>query len=42
MVKTLRCARAGQFKAIPGTDFDLKADLVLLAMGSCIPFTTAC
>jgi glutamate synthase (NADPH) small chain len=34
VVKTLRCARAGaDFKEIPGTDFDLKADLVLLAMG---------
>ena len=33
-VKTLRCARAGSdFKPIPGTEFDLKADLVLLAMG---------
>jgi glutamate synthase (NADPH) small chain len=34
VVKTLRCARAGaDFKEIPGTDFELKADLVLLAMG---------
>jgi glutamate synthase (NADPH) small chain len=34
VVTTLRCARAGSdFKPIPGTDFDLKADLVLLAMG---------
>ncbi len=33
-VTTLRCARAGSdFKPIPGTEFDLKADLVLLAMG---------
>jgi glutamate synthase (NADPH) small chain len=33
-VTTLRCARAGSdFKPIPGTDFDLQADLVLLAMG---------
>ncbi len=33
-VKTLRCARAGNdFKPVPGTEFDLKADLVLLAMG---------
>ncbi len=33
-VTTLRCARAGtDFKPIPGTEFDLKADLVLLAMG---------
>jgi glutamate synthase (NADPH) small chain len=34
VVKTLRCARAGSdMKEIPGTEFDLKADLVLLAMG---------
>jgi glutamate synthase (NADPH) small chain len=34
VVKTLRCAKAGpDFKEIPGTEFDLKADLVLLAMG---------
>ena len=33
-VKTLHCARVdGKFKPIPGTEFDLKADLVLLAMG---------
>ena len=33
-VKTLKCARAGaDFKPVPGTEFDLKADLVLLAMG---------
>jgi glutamate synthase (NADPH/NADH) small chain len=33
-VKTLRCARVdGKFKPIPGTEFDVKADLVLLAMG---------
>jgi glutamate synthase (NADPH) small chain len=33
-VKTLRCARAGSdMKEVPGTEFDLKADLVLLAMG---------
>jgi glutamate synthase (NADPH) small chain len=33
-VKTLKCARAGaDFKPIPGTEFELKADLVLLAMG---------
>ncbi len=33
-VKILRCARAGSdFKPIAGTEFDLKADLVLLAMG---------
>jgi glutamate synthase (NADPH) small chain len=33
-VKVLKCARAGaDFKPIPGTEFDLKADLVLLAMG---------
>ncbi len=34
VVTTLRCARAGSdFKPVPGTEFDLKADLVLLAMG---------
>ncbi len=33
-VKILKCARAGSdFKPLPGTEFDLKADLVLLAMG---------
>ncbi|MDP8996546.1 MAG: FAD-dependent oxidoreductase, partial [Pseudomonadota bacterium] len=33
-VKVLKCARAGaDFKPIPGTEFELKADLVLLAMG---------
>jgi glutamate synthase (NADPH) small chain len=33
-VKTLRCARTGSdMKEVPGTEFDLKADLVLLAMG---------
>jgi glutamate synthase (NADPH) small chain len=33
-VTALKCARAGSdFKAVPGTEFDLKADLVLLAMG---------
>jgi glutamate synthase (NADPH/NADH) small chain len=33
-VKTLRCARCdGQFKPIPGTEFEIQADLVLLAMG---------
>jgi glutamate synthase (NADPH) small chain len=33
-VKTLKCARSGSdFKPVPGTEFDLKADLVLLAMG---------
>jgi glutamate synthase (NADPH) small chain len=34
LVTTLKCARAGSdFKPVPGTEFDLKADLVLLAMG---------
>ncbi len=34
VVTTLKCARAGSdFKPIPGTEFGLKADLVLLAMG---------
>ena len=33
-VKTLRCSKAGpDMKEMPGTEFDLKADLVLLAMG---------
>ena len=33
-VKALQCARAGSdMKPIPGTEFELKADLVLLAMG---------
>ncbi len=33
-VKTLKCARSGpDFKPQAGTEFDLKADLVLLAMG---------
>ncbi|HZL31324.1 MAG TPA: glutamate synthase subunit beta [Pseudolabrys sp.] len=33
-VKKLRCARLdARFKPIPGTEFDIEADLVLLAMG---------
>jgi len=33
-VKTLHCARVdNKFKPVPGTEFDIKADLVLLAMG---------
>ena len=33
-VTVLKCARSGSdFKPIPGTEFELKADLVLLAMG---------
>ena len=37
-VKSLRCVRVdGKFLAIPGTEFDLKADLVLLAMGFVAP-----
>ena len=33
-VKTLQCARVdSKFKPIPGTEFEVKADLVLLAMG---------
>jgi glutamate synthase (NADPH) small chain len=33
-VKTLHCARVdNKFKPMPGTEFDVKADLVLLAMG---------
>jgi glutamate synthase (NADPH) small chain len=34
VVKTLHCARVdNKFKPIPGTEFEVKADLVLLAMG---------
>ena len=37
-VQTLHCARAdSQFKPIPGTEFEVKADLVLLAMGFVSP-----
>ena len=37
-VKTLHCARAdNKFQPIPGTEFDVKADLVLLAMGFVSP-----
>jgi glutamate synthase (NADPH/NADH) small chain len=37
-VKRLHCARAdSSFKPIPGTEFELKADLVLLAMGFVSP-----
>ena len=37
-VKALRCVRVdGKFQAIPGTEFDLQADLVLLAMGFVAP-----
>jgi glutamate synthase (NADPH/NADH) small chain len=37
-VKKLRCVRVdGKFQPIPGTEFDLKADLVLLAMGFVSP-----
>jgi len=33
-VKTLHCARAdARFQPVPGTEFDINADLVLLAMG---------
>jgi glutamate synthase (NADPH/NADH) small chain len=33
-VKTLHCAKVdGTFKPVPGSEFDVKADLVLLAMG---------
>ncbi len=33
-VTALKCARSGSdFKPVPGTEFELKADLVLLAMG---------
>ncbi|MFC0284250.1 glutamate synthase subunit beta [Camelimonas abortus] len=34
VVKAVKCVRVGpDFKPIPGTEFELKADLVLLAMG---------
>ena len=37
-VKALRCVRVdGKFQAIPGTEFELQADLVLLAMGFVSP-----
>jgi glutamate synthase (NADPH/NADH) small chain len=37
-VKQLRCVRVdNKFQAIPGTEFDIKADLVLLAMGFVAP-----
>ena len=37
-VKRLHCVRADAgFKPIPGTEFELKADLVLLAMGFVSP-----
>ncbi|MGH6923905.1 MAG: glutamate synthase subunit beta [Propylenella sp.] len=37
-VKRLHCARADEhFKALPGSEFELKADLVLLAMGFLSP-----
>ncbi|MDH7793988.1 MULTISPECIES: glutamate synthase subunit beta [unclassified Beijerinckia] len=38
VVKKLRCVRVDpKFQPIPGTEFDLKADLVLLAMGFVSP-----
>src|SRR5690606_14996586 len=37
-LEKLRCARVGKdFKPIPGTEFELQADLVLLAMGFVSP-----
>ena len=37
-VQRLQCARVGaDFKPLPGTEFDLRADLVLLAMGFVAP-----
>jgi glutamate synthase (NADPH/NADH) small chain len=37
-VKSLKCVRVdGKFQAIPGTEFEIKADLVLLAMGFVAP-----
>ena len=38
IVKKLRCVRVdGKMQAVPGSEFDLKADLVLLAMGFVSP-----
>ncbi|MCB1540407.1 MAG: glutamate synthase subunit beta [Rhodoblastus sp.] len=38
IVKKLRCVRVdGRMQAVPGSEFDLKADLVLLAMGFVSP-----
>ena len=38
LVKKLRCVRVdGKFQPIPGAEFDMKADLVLLAMGFVSP-----
>ena len=37
-VKSLKCVRVdGKFQAVPGTEFEIKADLVLLAMGFVAP-----
>ena len=37
-VKVLHCVRVdGKFQPVPGSEFDLKADLVLLAMGFVSP-----
>jgi glutamate synthase (NADPH/NADH) small chain len=36
-VRKLHCLRAEGFKPVPGTEFDLRADLVLLAMGFVSP-----
>ena len=37
-VRTLHCARVdGKFQPVPGSEFDLRADLVLLAMGFVSP-----
>ncbi len=39
-VKSLKCVRVdGKFQAIPGTEFEIKADLVLLAMGFVAPIS---
>jgi glutamate synthase (NADPH/NADH) small chain len=38
MVKSLKCVRVdGKFQPVPGTEFEIKADLVLLAMGFVAP-----
>jgi glutamate synthase (NADPH/NADH) small chain len=38
VVKSLKCVRVdGKFQAIPGTEFEIRADLVLLAMGFVAP-----
>ena len=39
-VKSLKCVRVdGKFQPVPGTEFEIKADLVLLAMGFVAPIS---